>query len=126
MSVRSEMEWSIAGLIFRRLGGLVRFLHHPLVEVLAHLPAHLLHKPRHALGITFVEIAQAARVGQRLEAGLLRFGSGDAGHGAGQTVTPPVLGARRLGVFDAPDEERGAPAAGAPMVFLKSAKQTPR
>src|SRR6266849_5675294 len=124
MSVRSEMEWSTTGLISRSLVSLVQFLQHAFVEVFACLPGHLLHKPRHALGIAFVEIAQAARVGQRLEAGLLRFGGGDAGHESGQPITPAVLTARRFGIADASDEERGALAGGVALVFINRHNST--
>src|SRR5947208_11424058 len=109
MSVRREREWSTTTRVLA--GPFCRFvhpLHHALVEVLACLRGHLLHKPRHALGIAFVEVAQAARVGQRLEASLFGFGGGDAGHEAGQPITATVLAARRLGIADAPDEVRGA------------------
>src|SRR6266849_10542037 len=124
MSVRSEMEWSTTGLISRSLVSLVQFLQHAFVEVFACLPGHLLHKPRHALGIAFVEIAQPARAGQRLDAGLLRLGGGDAGHESGQPITPAVLTARRLGIADAPDEERGALAAGVALVFINRHSST--
>src|SRR3989442_7573394 len=96
MSVRSERDWSIAGLISRSLGGLVQFFHHAFVEVFACLPGHLLHKPRHALGIALIEVAEAARVGQRLEAGLLWFWGGDAGHEPCQSLAPAVVAARPL------------------------------
>src|SRR5438105_5434638 len=124
MSVRSEMDWSIAGLISRSLGGLVHLLHHALVEVFACLPGHLLHEPRHALGIALVEVAEAARVGQRLEAGPFRFGGGDAGHEPGQPVAPAVLAARRLRIADASDEERGALVAGVALVFINRHNST--
>src|SRR5213594_767428 len=118
MSVRSERDWTIALLISSSLGGLVQFFHHAFVEVFAHLPGHLLHEPRHALGIALVEVAQAARVGQRLHAGLLRLGGGDTGHEPGQPVAPAMLAAHGLGVADAPDEERGALTAGIALVFI--------
>src|SRR5438132_7686825 len=118
MSVRSEMDWSSAGLISRAVGVLVHLLHHALVEVFACLPGHLLHEPRHALGIALVEVAEAARVGQRLEAGPFRFGGGDAGDESRQPVAPAVLAARRFGIADASDEERGALAAGIALVFV--------
>src|SRR2546427_709408 len=124
MSVRSEMEWSIAGLIFRRLGGLVWFRHHPLVEVFAHLAGHLLHEPRHALGIALIEAAQAAGVGQRIDAGLFRFGGGDAGHESSQPITPAVLTASRFGIADASDEERGTLAAGVALIFINRHNST--
>src|SRR2546425_2566367 len=117
MSVRSERDWSIAGLISRSLGGLVQFFHHAFVEVFACLPGHLLHKPRHALGIALIEVAEAARVGQRLEAGLFWFWGGGAGPEPGQALAPAGVAARRLGDVDAQDEERGGLLAGAALGF---------
>src|SRR3989442_10548721 len=112
MSVRSERDWSIAGLISRSLGGLVQFFHHAFVEVFACLPGHLLHKPCHALGIALIEVAEAARVGQRLEAGLFWFWGGDAGHEPGQSLAPAGLAARRVGGSDAQGVKRSALRAG--------------